>query len=84
LSFGRHLEIPVVISNRFDEERIIGISWNESRSGITSLEQSGRSVQGKTAFLLFAGRIVTILAALDENRTDVSFEERQLVGGDFL
>jgi len=75
---GRHLQIFVGVTDRFDEETPGGLAGENDCAGVAAGLPAGTGIEAEAALLFFVA--VALVAALGEDWTDFGFEEREVVG----
>src|SRR5262249_17541841 len=79
LAFGRHLKFGVLLGDRFDEQALVRITWDDGRSGVAAFEQAGPRINLQAALLLAARLAVALKGVVGQDRTDFLFEEFELL-----
>ena len=74
-----HLQIAVLVPDRFDKATLLGITRDEDRSRIAPLQQRGARVEGQSSLGLLP-RTVTLVTVLNKQRPDALLEELNPLG----
>ena len=72
---GWHLKIFVRVADRFEQQTLLRITGHNRRAGIAAFQQSVAGVKQQAPFDFFRVLRVTLVAMLDEDRTDFLLKE---------
>ena len=72
----RHLEVFVFATDRCDEQAFCRIAGHDDGAGVTAGLPAGLGIEAEAALLFFF--TVALVAALDEERADLAFEEGEV------
>src|SRR5262245_36148876 len=72
---GRHLQVRIPVTNRFDETALLRIAGHQDRSGFTAFEKAGARIEPKLSLSFLALDAMAPIAMLDQNWPDLHLEE---------
>src|SRR5262249_33129714 len=72
---GRHLQVGISVTNRFDQAAFPRIAGHQGRSGFTAFEKAGARIEPKLSLSFLALDAMALVAMLDQNWADLRLEE---------
>jgi hypothetical protein len=78
--FGRHLQVSIRITNRFDEKALVGTARDNGRSGISAFAHGLTRIKSQAAFQLLAPGAMTFVTPFHQHRPDLLLKEFDSLG----
>ena len=75
LSFGRHLQIGIGVSNSLDQQALLRVTRHNRRSGFTAFEHTLAGIEQQSAFDFFGLRAVAFVAIVSQHRANAVLEK---------